>query len=126
MMIKMTSMTKEEVTSTPVTSPPPTLYSQLNEQLNIEIEAPNKENTIPTRNVKSVAATSYQSMSSYYFGSSAKTDTNGDNTKISVSIIGDAFVDLFCFLNDGSSGVEGGRLPGLGADVRINQPGEMM
>jgi len=65
---------------------------------------------------------------SYFFGSSSsdtKTNgikaSNGGNTKVSVSIIGDAFVDLFCFLNDGSSS---NGLPELGADVRISQPGK--
>jgi hypothetical protein len=74
-------------------------------------------------------------MSSFYFGSSSsatvnKNQTNkvlaGNNTKISVSILGDAFVDLFCFLNDGAGSTQENRnaLPKLGADVRINQPGE--
>lgn len=49
------------------------------------------------------------------------------NTKISVSIIGDAFVDLFCYLNKSSDdGNEADRqnLPVLGGDVRVDQPGE--
>ena len=66
-------------------------------------------------------------MSSYYFGSSTTTPSNDNKnigkTKISVSILGDAFVDLFCYLNDGSS-TNGGSLPQLGADVRVNQPGK--
>jgi sugar/nucleoside kinase (ribokinase family) len=64
-------------------------------------------------------------MSSYYFGSSKAAPSNDNKnigkTKISVSILGDAFVDLFCYLNDGSS-TNGGSLPQLGADVRVNQP----
>ncbi len=121
------------------------LYTQFNDQLNAEIQALNqieenerrKEDSIPTRNLlpitplrKSTRSPSHSisSMSSYYFGySSAKDDiAKGGKTKISVSIIGDAFVDLFCFLNDGSSGAEGGKLPVLGGDVRINQPGSLI
>ena len=142
-------------TSTSTTFLSSSLYTQLNEQLRTEIEAAatssaattrtnqvplQEEDSIPTRNIRPLAASTsstrtssnfgYQSisMSSYYFGSSslaqAKHDTKGGKTKISVSIIGDAFVDLFCFLNDGSSAAEGGKLPVLGGDVRVNQPGK--
>ena len=129
------------------------LYSQLNEQLSTEIEASavsaaaatssaisssiqgsQKEDSIPTRNIRPLTASTssyltYSSMSSYYFGSSSAINSSsarkeGGKTKISVSIIGDAFVDLFCFLNDGSSAAEGGKLPVLGGDVRVNQPGK--
>ncbi len=35
-------------------------------------------------------------------------------TKVSVSIIGDAFADLLCYLDNG--------LPKIGGDVRVNKP----
>ena len=70
-------------------------------------------------------------MSSFYFGSSTikKNDKKETNTKVSVSIIGDAFADLFCYLNDGGqsqSQSDDGNLLKLGGDVRVNQPGEIV
>lgn len=142
---QQTPLTKEakEATSqsqsSPSSSPPrpiasssiSTLYNQLNGQLNAEIEAiesskhPKNQDLIPTRNLRPIDQSS-GIMSSYYFGSSSTPPSGSKEgkTKISVSIIGDAFVDLFCFLNDGNIGADGGKLPVLGGDVRIHQPGE--
>ena len=39
------------------------------------------------------------------------------NTKVSVSVIGDVFVDLFCYLDSND-------YPVLGGDVRIEKPSE--
>ena len=98
------------------------VYDQWTQQLNAEILEEEVDNT----------QSEYSSYSNY-FSTSSNSNTatmTGDSdvnnvgkTKMSVSIIGDAFVDLFCFLNDGST-EDGGKLPGLGADVRVNQPGK--
>ena len=83
-------------------------------------------------------------MSYYFLGSSTstvKSTSTGSTsqkeewgkTKISVSIIGDAFVDLFCYLNNNDNTSNSGSntssnksndLPKLGGDVRINKPGK--
>jgi hypothetical protein len=67
---------------------------------------------------------------SYFLGSSSSANSNLNGTekewgktKVSVSILGDAFVDLFCYLNGNANG-HGNGLPELGADVRINQAGK--
>ncbi len=90
------------------------VYDQWNQQLNAEIldEEAAGENTNSTQSNNDGTMTK-------------RTDdvNNVGKTKMSVSVIGDAFVDLFCYLNDGSSD-DGGKLPGLGADVRVNQPGK--
>jgi hypothetical protein len=139
--------------STPTSSsslPPPaktatatTFVSAWNQQLISEIETVDdnsNSNSNNNNNSNSNINGAVSIMSSFYFGSSSprasssstntktnnKTDDTG-KTKISVSIIGDAFVDLFCYLNDGSSSENGGggSLPQLGADVRVNQPGKI-
>ena len=43
--------------------------------------------------------------------------TSPSHTKVSISVIGDVFVDLFCYL-------EGNDYPVLGGDVRIAKPSE--
>lgn len=39
--------------------------------------------------------------------------TNEENTKVSITILGDAFVDIFCYLDKG--------LPPPGGDVRVEK-----
>ncbi len=121
------------------------LYDQWNYQLSLEIEEEEEEEeeeevqtqitttrSRPT-NKDNNNNRSYGIMS-YFLGSSSLLAANSNTgaekewgkTKVSVSIIGDAFVDLFCYLNsNGSNGHGNGNgLPELGADVRINQPGK--
>ena len=42
------------------------------------------------------------------------TPSSETKTKVSVSIIGDAFADIFCYLENG--------LPPLGGDIRVGKP----
>ena len=47
----------------------------------------------------------------------AEETSSRSNTKVSVSVIGDVFVDLFCYLDSND-------YPVLGGDVRIEKPSE--
>jgi hypothetical protein len=47
----------------------------------------------------------------------AEEEASPSNTKVSVSVIGDVFIDLFCYLDSND-------YPVLGGDVRIEKPSE--